>query len=196
MVGFNSSSSPLYGVTFAISLGCWLLFEIWVFTRDRRKEKGDYGGNGRWVGIALAVGITLALNMPGFAPGFDIQTHFAIYFILGILLIWTGLLGRFWAVRTLGTFFSTRLLIQERHVLIQTGPYKHLRNPSYTAALMILVGIGLGIGNWLSVALLMVTALATYMWRIKVEEKMLMEAFGGAYTEYKKKTWALIPFVW
>jgi len=127
---------------------------------------------------------------------FNIQSHFAVYFVFGIVLIWAGILFRFWSIQTLGNFFSTRLIIQESHELITTGPYKYLRNPSYTGALTTFIGFGFGIGNWLSTAVLLFTALITYAWRIRVEDKMLLERFGQTYEDYKKRTWALIPFVW
>ena len=193
---FATYPSPIYAIAFTISFWCWFVFEIWVFSRDRGKEKRDSRGSGLWVIIVLVIGITLGLNMPGIAALFNIQSHFAVYFIFGIVLIWAGILFRFWSIQTLGIFFSTRLIIQERHELITKGPYKYLRNPSYTGALTTFIGFGFGIGNWLSTAVLLFTALITYAWRIRVEDKMLLERFGQTYEDYKKRTWALIPFVW
>jgi protein-S-isoprenylcysteine O-methyltransferase len=193
---FATYPSPIYAIAFTISFWCWFVFEIWVFSRDRGKEKRDSRGSGLWVIIVLVIGITLGLNMPGIAALFNIQSHFAVYFIFGIVLIWAGILFRFWSIQTLGIFFSTRLIIQEHHELITKGPYKYLRNPSYTGALITFIGFGLGIGNWLSTAALLCTALITYAWRIRVEERMLLERFGRTFEDYKKRTWALIPFVW
>jgi protein-S-isoprenylcysteine O-methyltransferase len=193
---FATYPSPIYAIAFTISFWCWFVFEIWVFSRDRGKEKRDSRGTGLWVIIALVIGITFGLNMTGIAPMFNIQRHFAVYFVFGIVLIWAGILFRFWSIQTLGGFFTTRLIIQERHELINKGPYKYLRNPSYTGALITLIGFGFGIGNWLSTAVLLFTALVTYVWRIRVEETMLLDRFGRAYEEYRKRTWALIPFVW
>jgi protein-S-isoprenylcysteine O-methyltransferase Ste14 len=196
MLRYAVYPSSIYTIAFTISIWCWLLFEIWVFSRDRgKKEKGSLGG-GRWLVVALVIGITLALNMPAIAPMFNVQTHFPIYFVLGIVLIWAGLLFRFWSIQTLGNLFSTRLVIQDRHELITRGSYKYLRNPSYTAALVTFTGIGIAIGNWLSIAALLLTVVPAYALRIRVEDKMLLQAFGPTYEEYKKRTWALVPFVW
>jgi protein-S-isoprenylcysteine O-methyltransferase len=193
---FGTDSSLFSSIVLTISFCCWLGFEIWVFSRDRGKEKRGSRGSGLWVIISLVIGITFGLNMPGLAPMFNIQSHFAVYFVFGIVLIWAGMLFRLWSIQTLGNLFSTRLIIQERHELITKGPYKYLRNPSYTGALITFVGFGFGVGNWLSATVLLFTALITYAWRIRVEERMLLEAFGRAYEDYKKRTWALIPFVW
>ena len=196
MIKFSAYPSPIYGIVFDLSFWCWLLFELWVFSRDRGKEKRDSRGSGLTVILAIVIGITLGLNMPQIASGFDIRGHFAVYFILGIALIWAGLLFRFWSIQTLGRLFSTSLVIQEGHELITKGPYKYLRNPSYTAALMTFIGFGLGIGNWLSSVVLLLAGLVAYVWRVRVEEKMLLEQFGQTFVDYKKKTWALIPFIW
>jgi protein-S-isoprenylcysteine O-methyltransferase len=79
---------------------------------------------------------------------------------------------------------------------VTSGPYKYLRNPAYTGALITLVGFGFGAGNWISVIFLLIIGLAAYAWRIAVEDKALRERFGEEYEDYKKRTWALIPFIW
>ena len=186
----------MYLMVFGISLGAWLLFEIWVFLRDRGKEKGEAAAESRGSITALAIAIALAMNIPGIAPTLDIHRNFAIYFWAGIALVWAGMLFRFWSIQVLGRFFSTRLVIQRGHELITAGPYRLLRNPSYTGGLITMIGLGLSLGNGLSLATLVATGLVVYVRRIKAEEKMLVQAFGGRYEEYKKRTWALIPFVW
>ena len=51
---------------------------------------------------------------------------------------------------------------------MEDGPYRVLRHPSYTGGLLTMVGIGLAIGNWLS---LLLVVLAAYGYRIQVEER-------------------------
>ncbi len=195
MFYFSVYPSSVYAVIFTASFWCWLAFEIWVFSRDRGRQKRNARG-GSAIVIALVIGILLALNAPALAPGFNIRDGYPAVFAIGILLVWAGLLFRFWSIQTLGRLFSTQLVVQDRHELVTTGPYAHLRNPSYTAALATFIGMGLGIGNWLSVAALFIAPLVVYIFRIRVEEKMLLEAFGPAFESYKKRAWALIPFIW
>ena len=196
MLPLAPSSLSVYTIIFIVSFCCWLGFEIWVFSRERGQQRRDARSGAAWVILALAIGITLGVNMPGMAPGFNIQGTIALYLVPGTVLIWAGILLRFWSIQTLGKFFSTRLVIQEGHELITKGPYKYLRNPSYTAALITFIGLGLGVGNWLSIAVLFLTGLITYVWRIRVEGRMLLDQFGVAYSDYMKRTWALIPFIW
>jgi protein-S-isoprenylcysteine O-methyltransferase len=190
--------SLIYAIIFTISFWCWLIFEIWVFSRDRRAVKTSSRARGNSLGviIAIVIGITLGLNFPIIVPLLNIRNHFVIFFTLGITLLWIGILFRYWAIHTLGKFFRTKLDIQEHHELIMNGPYKYLRHPSYTGAMLTFIGLGFGIGNWLSIAVLITSGLTAYVFRIRVEERMLLKQFNKAYRDYKKKTWRLIPFIW
>jgi protein-S-isoprenylcysteine O-methyltransferase Ste14 len=181
---------------FGISLAAWLLFEIWVFLRDRGKDRGAQPAEARRAFAVLAIAVALAMNVPGIFPMFDVRANYAVYFWIGIVLIWAGILLRLWSVRTLGRFFAMSLVIQEGHGLVTSGPYRFIRNPSYAAGLITMSGLGIALGNGISLALLVVTALLVYVPRIRAEEKMLRQAFGSSFEEYKKRSWRLVPFVW
>ena len=88
------------------------------------------------------------------------------------------------------------MFIQDDHRLITSGPYRRLRNPSYTGGLLTFVGIGLALGNWLSLAAAAGALLVAYGWRIRAEEKALRERFGQAYADCMRRSWALIPLLW
>ncbi len=193
---YSSYPSIAYGIIFTVSFWAWFLFEMWVYSRDRGKDRPRSAGGGGRVFIAVVLAITLAVNLPRLAPAWDIRSYFVPIFVVGIVLIWAGLLFRFWSVQTLGRLFSTKLVIQQGHQLITQGPYKYLRNPSYTGALVTFAGIGLGTGNWLSFAVMLLMALIVYALRIRVEDRMLSQAFGQEYADYRQRTWALIPFIW
>jgi len=77
-----------------------------------------------------------------------------------------------------------------------TGPYRVLRHPSYTGLLLVLVGIGLLLGNWLSLLAVAVAATAALVYRIGVEERALEAALGDRYREYAATRKRLIPYVW
>lgn len=199
MISSIAYPSRIYTFVFTISFWFWIIFELWVFIRERgtpRDASRDRGST-VLVMLVLTAGFALAFNLPEIAPQFNIQNFFTLFFTLGIFLIFAGILFRFWAIRTLGRFFRTRVMIQDEHRLITTGPYQYLRNPSYTAILIFLIGFGLGIGNWLSVVVLFAVGFIDYAWRIaRVEEPALTARFGKEYQDYKQKTWALIPFIW
>lgn len=119
-----------------------------------------------------------------------------LVFPLALVVVWSGMALRLWAILTLGRFFRTTVVVQEDHVLVQSGPYGMLRNPAYTGALITLAGFGAAIGNWISVALLTAVPLVGYVRRIRVEERALSARFGPTYLAYRKRTWALFPLLW
>jgi len=188
-------TSTTYNLIFIASFLGWVVFELWVFWRDRKNGLTDHD-NRRWVIILLTIGILLAFNLPEAVPIFNFTNYISLLFFLGIVLVWAGLLFRYWAIKTLGKFFSTKLIIQEEHKLITSGPYKYIRHPSYTAVLITFLGFGLSLCNYLSLVVLVITVLIAYIRRIKIEEKILQNQFGKLYEDYKQKSWALIPFVW
>jgi protein-S-isoprenylcysteine O-methyltransferase Ste14 len=199
MISSIAYPSAIYTLVFSASFWCWIILELWVFFRERGTARDGSRDRGSTflVIIALVVGIGLGFNMPRLAPQLNIRSNFAAFFSLGIALIFIGILFRFWAIQTLGRFFRTRVVIQADHQLVTSGPYKYLRNPSYTGILIVLLGLGFGVGNWASILVFFATGVITYGSRIAfVEERALREQFGQEYQDYKKRTWALIPFIW
>jgi len=77
--------------------------------------------------------------------------------------------------------------------LIDGGPYRFLRHPSYTGALMALIGLGLAIGNTVSLAVIVVLTVPVFLHRIRLEERVLAEAFGARWQAYRARTWRLVP---
>lgn len=199
MISSSAYPSGTYTVVYSAAFWFWIVFEVWVFVRERGAAQDSSRDRGSmfFVMLMLGLGVALGLNLPEIAPHFDIGNAFPVFFFVGIGLVIAGILLRFWAIQTLGRFFRARVMIQEQHQLITGGPYRFLRNPSYTALVVIAIGLGLGIGNWLSVITCFAGAVIAYSSRIAlVEEPALARQFGSEFQDYKKRTWALIPFVW
>ena len=117
-------------------------------------------------------------------------------FWIGLSLMATGLALRFWAIRVLARFFTVDVNIQEGHELIRRGPYRLLRHPAYTGSLMTFLGFGLALGNAWALLAVMAPVTVAFLWRMRVEERVLAEAFPMQYPEYARQTKRLIPFVW
>ena len=103
---------------------------------------------------------------------------------------------RFIAIITLGKFFTVNLDIQGNHRLINTGLYRYVRHPSYSGSLLSFLGFGLSLNNWFSLTIIIVPLLVTFINRINIEEKLLQNQFGVYYSDYKKKTKRLIPWLY
>jgi protein-S-isoprenylcysteine O-methyltransferase Ste14 len=157
----------------------------------QRKDRGSLPLIWIVVGLSLALGIWLANAEPAASLPWPEQTY-----LIGLAVFVLGLLLRWWSIRTLGRFFTVQVAIASDHRLIERGPYRLLRHPSYTGSLMMFVGFALCIGNWATLIAMFVPVLCVFVWRIHVEEVALAETFGAAWKDYLRRTWRLIPLVY
>ena len=107
-----------------------------------------------------------------------------------------GFVLRFYSIFYLGRFFTINVAIVTGHRLIDSGPYRFIRHPSYIGSLMMFFGLGLGIGNWVSVVIFIVPTFAVLFWRMEIEEAALLESLGEPYRSYMKRTKRLIPMIY
>ncbi|WP_347217480.1 isoprenylcysteine carboxylmethyltransferase family protein [Chryseobacterium sp.] len=114
---------------------------------------------------------------------------------LGFFIFLSGIGLRLAAIRHLGRFFTINISIRKDHQLITGGVYKYIRHPSYSACIVIFIGVGLALNNWLSLFIAVVPAFLTLNKRIVSEEKALTEKFGDEYIQYRNNTKRWIPFI-
>jgi protein-S-isoprenylcysteine O-methyltransferase Ste14 len=132
-----------------------------------------------------------------FANGFgSLSILFPLLGYLGCLMMVVGITLRQVAVATLKRQFTLRVAILENHEIVETGIYGLIQHPAYLGHLVALVGIGLVLGNWVSLTALVVLPLAGLCYRIRVEESALERYFGSAYHEYARRTKRLLPGIW
>jgi protein-S-isoprenylcysteine O-methyltransferase len=196
--GCTFAAAPALRLLFWLSFAGWIAIELSIWSRDRAKVKGRRDDRFSTLAIGVSVGVanSLAFNAQHNWSAAQIDAPPHCLAAAGIVLIWAGIALRLWAVRTLGRFFRVTVTVQDDHRLVDTGPYRRLRNPSYTSALITMAGVGLAIGNWLSLAAMALIPILGFGWRIRVEEASLAARFGGDYQAYRRRRWALIPFLW
>ncbi len=114
---------------------------------------------------------------------------------LGILLMLLGIGLRAWATRVLGRFYTRTLVTTADHRVVQEGPYRLIRHPGYTGSLLVWIGAGLAVTNWLVFALVALICVTAYLYRIRSEEAMLTADLGQAYLDYRQRTKRLIPYI-
>jgi protein-S-isoprenylcysteine O-methyltransferase len=192
------ATSALWLGVFWISYLAWIGIEVWIWSRDQRKVSGapEDQGSRRVIGAAYAIGLIGAFQLGYRVPAMRIGVSPDVLVPLGVALMWAGIAFRLWAVATLGRFFRTTLQVLDDHRLVGTGPYRRLRNPSYTGAMVTVLGVGIAIGNWAGLAILLAATLYGFVHRIRVEEALLARRFGPEHEAYRKGRWALIPFLW
>lgn len=141
--------------------------------------------------ISLAIGIFIGRLYPAAT-----LPHRRTIYLIGLSLFVGGIILRWYSIARLGRFFTVDVSIVSEHRLIDSGPYRFIRHPSYTGALIAFLGFGLSLGNWLSILLVTLPILGAFLWRIQLEESVLLESLGDDYRAYIRRTKRLIPFVY
>ncbi|MGH7176419.1 MAG: protein-S-isoprenylcysteine O-methyltransferase [Tepidisphaeraceae bacterium] len=96
----------------------------------------------------------------------------------------------------LGTNWSITLELREQHQLITHGVYRRIRHPMYTSLLLYSVGQALVIPNWVAGPSYLIAIAILFAFRVRAEERMMLDQFGDAYAEYMTRTHRLVPGVW
>jgi protein-S-isoprenylcysteine O-methyltransferase Ste14 len=117
-------------------------------------------------------------------------------FPLGIVVGWLGLLLRWWSFVSLGRYFTVTVRTSEDQLVVERGPYRVLRHPSYTGLLLVFSGGGLIAANWVSAAGAGAVLLVALIHRLRIEERALEEALGDRYRQFAANRARLVPFVW
>jgi protein-S-isoprenylcysteine O-methyltransferase Ste14 len=112
-----------------------------------------------------------------------------------VILILLGVALRWYAIWTLGRYFTRDVAVSADQQVVQTGPYRSIRHPAYSGTFLTMLGVGLAMTNWASLVTLLICVLIGHMYRVSVEEKALIQAIGQPYVEYMHRTRLFIPLV-
>jgi protein-S-isoprenylcysteine O-methyltransferase Ste14 len=160
---------------------------------------------GEWLSFILvwsAVMVTLFVSVASWQPlaqrtnlgGMGALAPLLGY--LGCACLAAGIGLRLAAAAVLRRQFTTMVTIVTQHRLIENGPYRWVRHPAYSGLLLSLLGLGLTSGNWVSLAVALALPPAAILYRIRVEERMLLRYFGPAYADYMRRTKRLAPGIY
>jgi protein-S-isoprenylcysteine O-methyltransferase Ste14 len=186
-------------IVFTIALALWVIPERigswwWRSSRDPTARREDRGSMVLVVGSVVAgllLGFVLASQWRGVAiPWLRTQVTIA-----GIVLIVLGTMLRWWSILTLGRYFTLDVAVRSTQRVVQSGPYRFVRHPSYTGLLLIFVGVGLTLANWGSIISILVVCPLGLLYRVRVEERALAASLGQPYVDYMRHTKRFIPFV-
>jgi protein-S-isoprenylcysteine O-methyltransferase Ste14 len=117
-------------------------------------------------------------------------------FVVGLALMGAGLVVRHWAILTLGRFFTVDVRVQPGQTVVESGPYRWVRHPSYTGMIVFFVGVGLALSDWASLATLALLPTAGLIVRIRSEERALLDGLGEQYHRFAATRRRLFPGVW
>lgn len=105
-----------------------------------------------------------------------------------------GAMVLFWRMFAhLGTNVTATCAPRDDATLVTTGPYRWIRHPMYTSALLLMTSITLMSLSWF-IGLTGLSVVSVLMLRSRDEDARLLEQFGEAYAAYRRRTPAFIPW--
>jgi protein-S-isoprenylcysteine O-methyltransferase Ste14 len=186
---------------FATVIACWFIFAGAFLLRKKPPQAKDaVNAPKSWLGIGLqgvSYGLVWALHRtPMFSPFVD--DNYVLNIVLQVLAATFSISSVFLtmsAIRELGKQWSLEARLVEGHKLVTTGVYSWVRHPIYTAMLSKLIATAIVISHW-AVALIAVAIflVGTFI-RTRFEERLLGEAFGAEFAEWKSRVPGLVPFL-
>jgi protein-S-isoprenylcysteine O-methyltransferase Ste14 len=193
----NAGATTASVVAFWVVFYIWIGGEFWLGYRRRQIPSGaaSHDSGSRILLISsiwatVAIGIGLAFGFPDAA----ISTGRSWVFVAGLLLMIAGLVLRWYSIWVLGASFTCEVATRPGQEVVQSGPYRWVRHPSYTGGLLTILGVLLCCVNLAALAALVVAA-AGYAYRIRIEERALANDLGPTYRDYMRRTKRLIPFL-
>jgi protein-S-isoprenylcysteine O-methyltransferase Ste14 len=162
-----------------------------VSIEDRKEDQGTVQLL-MWMGYVSILGPIVSFFLwIGKNPAPSLSWIFIFGSFVGIL----GIGLRILSIQILGKFFTSHVVIKKDHELCEKGPYRWIRHPGYSGAILFFISVPLILSQWVWILVLIPFWGFGYYRRISVEEKALTETFGSLYENYKTRTWALFPFL-
>jgi protein-S-isoprenylcysteine O-methyltransferase Ste14 len=185
-------------LVFVIVMICWFSFAGIFLLRKKPPSPPDQKRSpGSLIGVALqgmSYGIVWGVHREAFTP--LVSVGGAVALLISVLAICAAV-GSVWlvtaAVKTLGKEWSLTARLVEGHKLATTGPYAYVRHPIYTGMLGMLLATGLAFSHWAALLPALVIFFVGTIIRVRSEEKLLGEAFGEQFEEYKQRVPAIVP---
>jgi protein-S-isoprenylcysteine O-methyltransferase Ste14 len=195
---------PLPLISWPYALALMIALVIWIAPeaarglrwrgRNGEASVADRGSLYVTVGM-IELGGLAALACALFLREVAIPWNREALFWIGIALMLAGVALRAWAVRTLGRYFLPVVAVRADQQIVRNGPYRLIRHPAYSGALLTLVGFGLALTNWAALIALLSCALAGLAYRVRIEEQALLRMLGQPYRDYMAQTTRLVPFL-
>jgi protein-S-isoprenylcysteine O-methyltransferase Ste14 len=158
-------------------------------TVKRKKDSGS--------ALALYVVFTISLTAGFFLADFRFRSSINyVVAVSGLMIYLLGLIIRWTSIFQLKKAFTVDVVINQEHELKTDGLYKIIRHPSYLGLFAIFTGLSISMNSLLSILVVVIPVSIVILYRISVEEAVLVEEFGDAYKNYINSTKMIIPLLY
>ena len=176
----------------------FLIPELGLALWRRASTKGNAGNrDGGSLGLLWVV-ISASITAGAFLSAYGVQPSLPAGFLwpwVGVAIFVLGAALRWWSIWHLGRFFTVNVAVAEDHRVVDTGPYRAIRHPSYAGLLLQFIGLGLTLGTLPSLLVIFVFPTLAILYRISIEEAALRFYLPVAYAAYSARTKKMVPLI-
>jgi len=181
----------------------WITLSLWLATDSLLLLFRGHGGN-HTESERSSKYVMAALIFAGMFSGILLFPESKQYFLMpftplryaSIALMLIGAAVRFLAAYQLGPSFSRNVGTGKGAPLMKKGLYSRIRHPGYLGEMLVFSGIAVAFNHPATSVPAFLMPLAAFLYRISVEEKALMRAYGSEYSEYAARTKRIAPFLY
>lgn len=144
------------------------LFELWLSARNSRRlrARGAHEVGASHYPLIVAVHVAWLAALWWLAPSRAVDAFWLAMFVALTI-------ARIWVVATLGSRWTTRVIVLADEPLVREGPYRFLDHPNYWVVVGEIAALPLVFGLW-RVALVFTVLNAAVLWiRIRTENRAL-----------------------
>jgi len=176
----------------------WALIERWFHMSGQQQAGGQQKEQGTYwlISISWYAAVILSILDAYYFHWTPQDSAIRELRWLGIPLIMIGLAVRIMARRALGQQYSVMVETSESHQLVTTGIYRKLRHPAYFGSFNFFIGIPLNSWSMIGLGIALIGGIPAMLYRIRIEEEMLLKKFGQEYKAYAKDSWRILPYIW
>lgn len=171
----------------ALTAGMWLVATAFV---DVSRPRGPRDRTDILIPLALILAVPVSVIDRLYGPGRNFPSWLSV---LGILLGFSAVALGISARLALAQAYQPRATVQPNSQLIRSGPYRFIRHPMYSAAVLWAAGWPLIIGSITGAVVTGLILLPALIARMKREEAGLHKEFGQEYDSYCADTWRMFP---
>ncbi len=114
--------------------------------------------------------------------------------LISIPILAAGLAITAWSVIHFLRVKGTPVPFNPPPTLVETGPYRYVRNPMVTGVFLILFGMGFAFGSLSLVLIFTPLYVLAHLWELKnIEEPELIRRLGADYLSYQNRTPMFVP---
>ncbi len=182
-----------FGTIVPVVCSIWVLSEILLSVLRRSGRSASHLDRSSlriiWLTIVTAVPLGVFIGISGIGA---LRIGESVSWF-GLLIILAGIAVRWWALAVLGKYFTVDVSLRDDHKMVTAGPYRRVRHPLYAGSLLSFLGLGLIFQNPLATMVIVVPMFMAFSYRIKIEERALIDRFGDEYLHYRQTTNSLLP---